>query len=101
MECLAVIAVSAAVVFARFAMMQELNPFLWGALAVACYVTAPLLMIRRGAGWIDAPWVWLSSFGALAVLFAIQCVVGERQRYRNRGGAAGTTTPRKKLRKTR
>src|SRR5207253_3619369 len=33
MECVAVIACSVAVIFARLAMMQELNPFLWGFLA--------------------------------------------------------------------
>jgi len=34
MECLAVIACSAAVIFARLAMMQDLNPLFWGLLAL-------------------------------------------------------------------
>src|SRR5258707_15839031 len=48
MECLAVIAVSSALIFVRLAMMQDLNPFLWGALAVAVYTGPPLFMIYRG-----------------------------------------------------
>jgi len=88
MECIAVMAVSVAVIFARLAMMQDLNPLLWGGLAVAVYAGAPVLLIRRGAGLMDAPWVWISSFVGLFVLFAAQCVVAERKRYRGRAGAA-------------
>ncbi|MEA2631815.1 MAG: hypothetical protein QOE66_2034, partial [Chloroflexota bacterium] len=33
MECVALIAFSACLIFARLAMMQDLNPFLWGTLA--------------------------------------------------------------------
>jgi hypothetical protein len=88
MECLAVIAVSAALIFARLAMMQDLNPLLWGALAVACYVGPPVWMIQRGASWFDAPLVWASSFGALFALFVVQTVVAERKRYKGRAPAA-------------
>jgi hypothetical protein len=84
MECLVVIASSAALIFARLAMMQDLNPLLWGFLAVLVYVGAPLYMIARGAGWMDAPWVWASSFGGLFVLFVIQSVVAANRRHRNR-----------------
>jgi hypothetical protein len=84
MECLAVIACSAGVVFARLAMMQDLNPFLWGLLAVLVYAGAPLYMIWHGAGWMNAPWVWLSSFIGLFVLFVIQSIVAANQRRRSR-----------------
>jgi hypothetical protein len=84
MECLAVIACSAAVIFARLAMMQDLNPFLWGLLAVVVYAGAPVYMIWRGAGWMDAPWVWASSFGGLFVLFIIQSIAAANRRHRNR-----------------
>lgn len=84
MECLAVIACSAGVVFARLAMMQDLNPFFWGFLAILVYAGAPLYMISQGASWIDAPWVWLSSFIGLFVLFVIQSIVAANQRRRNR-----------------
>jgi hypothetical protein len=84
MECIAVIACSAAVIFARLAMMQDLNPFLWGLLAVVVYAGAPVYMIWRGAGWMDAPWVWASSFGGLFVLFIIQAIVAAQRRHRNR-----------------
>jgi hypothetical protein len=84
MECLAVIAGSAALIFARLAMMQDLNPFLWGTLALIVYAGAPLYMIWRGAGWMDAPWVWGSSFGGLFVLFIIQSIVAANRRGRNR-----------------
>jgi hypothetical protein len=89
MECIAVIAVSAALIFARLAVMQELNPILWGTLALVIYAGAPTVMIYRGAGLMAAPWIWISSFLGLFVLFVVQCVVAERQRYRNRGGAVG------------
>ena len=65
-------------------MMQELNPFLWGFLAIVVYAGAPLYMIRQGARWLDAPWVWASSFIGLFVLFLIQCIVAANQRRRNR-----------------
>jgi hypothetical protein len=84
MECLAVLASSSAVIFARLAMMQDLNPFLWGSLAVIIYVGAPLYMIGRGASWMDAPWVWASSFGGLFVLLVIQSIVAANRRHRNR-----------------
>jgi len=84
MECLAMIAFSACLIFARLAVMQELNPFLWGTLALLIYVGAPLFMIWRGASWMDAPWVWASSFGGLFVLFILQSIVAANQRRRNR-----------------
>jgi hypothetical protein len=84
MECLIVIACSAAVIFARLAVMQELNPFLWGFLAIVVYAGAPLYMIWRGATWWDAHWVWASSFGGLFVLFVIQSIVAANVRHRNR-----------------
>ena len=84
MECFAVLASSAAVIFARLAMMQDLNPFLWGFLAVVVYAGAPLFMIWRGAGWMEAPWVWASSFGGLFVLLVIQSIVAANRRHRNR-----------------
>ena len=84
MECVAMLAASAAFIFARLAMMQELNPVLWGALALAIYAGAPTFMIWRGAGWMDAPWVWFSSFGGLFALFVAQCIAGARQRHRGR-----------------
>ena len=84
MECVAVIAGSAAVVFARLALMQDLNPFLWGFLALVVYAGAPIYMIWRGARWLDAPWVWASSFGGLFVLFIIQCIAAANQRRRRR-----------------
>ena len=40
MECLAVIACSVGIIFSRLALMQDLNPFLWGFLGVAVYVGA-------------------------------------------------------------
>ena len=89
MEIVAIIAVSAVLIFARLAMMQELNPLLWGTLALVVYAGAPALLLYRGAGLMDMPWVWISSFGGLFVLFVVQCVVAERKRYRNRGGAQG------------
>jgi hypothetical protein len=89
MECVAVIAVSVALIFAKLAMMQELNPVLWGTLAIVIYAGAPMFMIYRGAGWLDAHWVWISSYGGLFVLFIAQCAVAERRRYLSRGGARG------------
>jgi hypothetical protein len=86
MECLAVIACSAALIFARLALIQDLNPFLWGFLAIVVYAAAPLYMIWQGARWMDAGWVWLSSFGGLFILFIIQCIAAANQRRRNRRG---------------
>ena len=86
MECVGLIAVSSAIIFARLAMMQDLNPFLWGTFAVVIYVGAPGYMIYRGASWIDAPWVWLSSFGGLFLLFVVQTMVAERRRFQGRSG---------------
>lgn len=84
MECVAMLAASAAFIFARLAMMQELNPVLWGALALVIYAGAPAFMIWRGAGWMDAPWVWLSSFGGLFALLVAQCLVAAGSRHRGR-----------------
>lgn len=78
------IAVSAGLIFARLAMAQDLNPFLWGFLGIAVYIAAPAYMISRGASWMDAGWVWLSSFGGLFVLFVVQSVAAERKRQRGR-----------------
>jgi hypothetical protein len=84
MECVAILAFSACLIFAKLAIMQDLNPFLWGFLAVAVYAGAPAYMIWRGATWMDAPWVWLSSFGGLFVLFIAQSVAAAIKRQRNR-----------------
>ncbi len=84
MECVGVIAASAAFIFARLAMMQELNPVLWGFLALVIYAGAPALMIWRGSGWMDAPWVWASSFGGLFALFVVQTLIAARARHRGR-----------------
>ncbi len=84
MEILAVIAASAGIIFAKFADMQELNPFVWGFLAVLVYAGAPAWMIYRGAGWMDAPWIWASSFGGLWVLFVVQSIVAGYKRHGNR-----------------
>jgi hypothetical protein len=95
MDCIAVIAVSAGVIFARLAMIQELNPFLWGFLALTVYAGVPYLMLHRGADWAS---IWASSFVGLFVLFIVQSVVAARQRYRGRGGpgvAKGSTAKSK------
>ena len=84
MECVAIIAGSVGVIFAKLALMQDLNPVLWGVLGILVYAGAPALMIYRGATWYDAPWVWASSFGGLFALFIIQSIVGANRRYRNR-----------------
>ena len=84
MECVAVIAGSAGVIFAKFADMQDLNPFFWGLLAVLVYAGAPALMIYRGAGLMDSPWIWASSFGGLFVLFVVQSLVAANKRRGNR-----------------
>ena len=65
---------------ARLAMMQDLNPFLWGLLAVVVYTGAPLFMIWHGATWMDAAWVWGSSFGGLFVLLIVQSIVAAIRR---------------------
>ncbi len=84
MECLAVMAASAGVIFAKFADMQDLNPFLWGILAVGVYAGAPAWMIYRGAGLMDSPWIWASSFLGLFVLFVVQSIVAANRRRGNR-----------------
>jgi hypothetical protein len=100
MECLAVLALSSAIIFARLAMMQDLNPFLWGFLGLAAYAGPPTFMIWRGASWIDAPWVWISSFAALFLLFIAQSVIAAWKRYRGRGGPSvkgkGKSRPKRK-----
>jgi hypothetical protein len=103
MECIAVLACSAALIFARLALMQELNPVLWGVLAIIVYAGAPSYMIWRGAGWMDAPWVWLSSFGGLFVLFVAQSIAAAIKRERGRAPVVvkgkkkkkGARTPRR------
>lgn len=89
MECVAIIACSAVVIFAKLALMQDLNPFFWGLLAALVYAGAPayLIMVRRASVW-DAPLVWISSFGGLFVLFVVQTIVAERKRRSNRSGGA-------------
>jgi hypothetical protein len=84
MECVVVIACSAALVFAKLAEMQELNPFFWGFLALVVYAGAPAYLIWRGASWRDAPIVWISSFGGLFVLFIVQSIAAALKRRRNR-----------------
>ncbi len=84
MECVAVMAASAGLIFARLGQIQDLNPFLWGTLAVVVYAAAPAIMIWRGAGWLDAPIVWISSLGGLAFLFVAQSIVAARARSRRR-----------------
>jgi hypothetical protein len=79
-ECVVMIAASAAVIFAKFAQIQDLNPFLWGTLALVVYAGAPAFMIWRGADILAAPIIWLSSFGGLAVLFVVQSIVAYRAR---------------------
>ena len=87
MECVAVLACSAVVIFARLALMQELNPFFWGTMAMLVYVGAPayMILVRKASIW-DAPLVWISSFGGLFVLFIVQTIVAERKRRSNRSG---------------
>jgi hypothetical protein len=84
MECVAVMAASAALVFSRLAIIQDLNPFVWGFLALVVYAGAPAFMIWRGASWMDAPWVWISSLGGLFVLFVVQSIVAAVHRHRGR-----------------
>jgi hypothetical protein len=85
MECVAMIAGSAMIIFAVFAQIQDLNPFLWGLLALIVYAGPPAyLILVQEAGLMDAPWVWLSSFGGLAVLFIVQSVAAAVKRRRNR-----------------
>jgi hypothetical protein len=83
-ECVAVLATASGLIFAGFARIQELNPFLWGLLGIVVYAATPMLMIWRGASWMDAPLVWLSSLGGLFVLFVVQSVVAARARRRRR-----------------
>jgi hypothetical protein len=87
MECVAIIACSAVVIFAKLALVQDLNPILWGLLAMIVYAGAPayLIMVRKASIW-DAPLVWISSFGGLFVLFVIQSIVAARKRSSTRSG---------------
>lgn len=84
MECVAVIACSSALIFARLADMQDLNPFVWGLLAMVVYAGAPGYLIWRGASVMDAPIVWISSFGGLFVLLIAQSIVAAIRRRGNR-----------------
>ena len=84
MECIAVIACSSAQIFARLAEMQDLNPFLWGFLAMVVYAGAPAYLIWRGASVMDLPIVWISSFGGLFVLLIVQAIVAAKRRKGNR-----------------
>jgi hypothetical protein len=84
MECVAVIACSAGLIFAKLADMQDLNPFLWGFLALIVYAGAPAYLIWRGANLMDAPIVWISSFAGLFVLFVVQSILAAMKRRRNR-----------------
>jgi hypothetical protein len=86
MECVAVIAGSAMLIFAKLAQIQDLNPFLWGFLAFVVYAGAPAyLVFVRKAGLMDAPIVWISSFGGLFGLFIVQSIVAEWKKRRSRG----------------
>ena len=84
MECVAVMACSSALIFARLADMQDLNPFVWGILAMVVYAGAPSYFIWRGASVMDAPIVWISSFGGLFVLLVVQSIVAAIRRRGNR-----------------
>jgi len=85
MECVIAIAVSAMIVFAGFAQIQELNPFVWGLLALIVYAGPPAYLVYfQGAGWMEAHWVWLSSFGGLFALFIAQSIAAAIKRQRNR-----------------
>lgn len=90
------IAVSAGIIFARLAMIQELNPFFWGTMAIAVYAGPPFLLISRGAGLMDAPMIWLSSFIGLFVLFIAQAVVAHRKRFAGRSAPTKTKARGKK-----
>ncbi len=79
-----VAACSSALIFARLAEMQDLNPFLWGFLAMVVYAGAPGYLLWRGASVMDAPIVWISSFGGLLVLLVAQSIVAASRRRRNR-----------------
>lgn len=85
MECVAMIAGSAMIIFAVFAQIQDLNPFVWGLLALIVYAGPPAyLVFVQGSGLMDAHWVWISSYGGLAVLFVVQSVAAAIKRQRNR-----------------
>jgi hypothetical protein len=90
MECVAMIAGAAVLIFAKLAMMQDLNPFVWGFLAMAVYAGAPayFIFVRKASIW-EAPLVWISSFGGLFVLFIVQSIVAERKRWQGRAGGQG------------
>ena len=62
-------------------MIQDLNPALWGPLALLVDAGAPGDLIGPGPGWrAGCSWVWLSSFGGLFVLFLAQCVAASCRR---------------------
>ena len=85
MECVAMIAGSAMLVFAGFARIQELNPFLWGLLALVVYAGPPFYLVYvQGRGLMDAHWIWASSFGGLFLLFIAQSIAAAIKRQRNR-----------------
>jgi hypothetical protein len=68
MECVALIACSSALIFARLAGTQDPNPLLWDFLAMVVYAGAPCYLIWRGASVMDAPIVRISSFGGVVRL---------------------------------
>lgn len=77
-------AAASGIIFAKFADMQELNPFLWGLLGVLAFAGPPSILLYRGAGWNDLPLVWGSPFIALFLLFIVQSLIAARKRFSNR-----------------
>jgi len=84
MACVALFAALSGVAFARLAMIQDLNPFLWGVLAVLVYLGLPGSYLWRGFTIDELPWVWISSLIGLVVLFIVQSVIAAVVRYRSR-----------------
>jgi hypothetical protein len=84
MECIAVIAVSVGLIFAKLADMQELNPIVWGTLALVVYAGLPSYLLWRKVDIDDWPMVWASSFIGLFALFIVQSIVAAMKRRRNR-----------------
>jgi len=84
MLCVATLATFAGIAFARLAEIQDLNPFLWGTLAVLIYLGLPAYDHWRGFELGEAPFVWISSLGGLVVLFVVQSIVAARNRGRGR-----------------
>ncbi len=80
MECVALIACSSALIFARLAGTQNPNPLLWDFLAMVVYAGAPCYLIWRGASVMDAPIVRISSFGGAYVLLVDQSIVAAIRR---------------------